>query len=279
MTPPTQPQRPAGALPGPSWLRDPLSVFLFLGGLLFALAAWREDAGPERVIEITEGDVNRLQQQWTGQMGRPPGADELDALIEQFVREEIYYREAMRLSLDQDDVILRRRLIQKLTFLTEDVAVATPPTQVEAEAFFNERQNDYRVPALYSFEHRYFSSDQRQNAKADAEAARTLADPQGDPFLLQRAYGERSLRDIGDLFGARFANGLAALSVDDAWQGPLPSAYGWHLVRLRERLPARLPAFSEVAERATEDLTAQRRAEADVAVYRQLRASYEVRYP
>ena len=214
-----------------------------------------------------------------GPDGRPPGADELDALIEQFVREEIYYREAMRLSLDQDDVILRRRLIQKLTFLTEDVAVATPPTQVEAEAFFNDRQNDYRVPALYSFEHRYFSSDQRQNAKADAEAARTLADPQGDPFLLQRAYGERSLRDIGDLFGARFANGLAALSVDDAWQGPLPSAYGWHLVRLRGRLPARLPAFSEVAERATEDLTAQRRAEADVAVYRQLRASYEIRYP
>ena len=73
MTPPTQPQRPAGALPGPSWLRDPLSVFLVLGGLLFALAAWREDAGPERVIEITEGDVNRLQQQWTGQMGDHPG--------------------------------------------------------------------------------------------------------------------------------------------------------------------------------------------------------------
>ena len=260
-------------------LKDPLTLFLALGALIFALADLGAGDGGDAGIEVGKPDIDRLRDQWRAQMGRPPTAGELDGLIEQFIREEVYFREAKRLSLDQGDVIVRRRLVQKLRFLTEDIATGQPPLEEHLLAFHAANADRYRQPERYSFSHRYFSTDRRDDARADAEAA--LAEPEnaGDPFMLQRSYAARSARELGNLFGAGFGESLAALEPADAWQGPIRSAYGWHLVHIEDRMPERLPPFAEVAGRVASDLNMERREQANDAYYQSLLERYEVHRP
>ena len=260
-------------------LKDPLIAFLILGVILFAVAGLLGGDDHNRVIDVDAAEVNRLTQQWNAQVGRPPTAEELEGLIESFIEEEIYFREALRLSLDQGDIIVRRRLVQKLNFLTEDIATSQSPSDDQLRAFHNDNAQRYRLPARYSFRHRYFSTDRRADAKADAEAALEDPEAKGDPFMLQRAYAERSERAIGDLFGRPFAAALAALSPAPDWQGPLRSAYGWHLVKLEQAQPATQLPFEEVANRVASDFTVTRREEANAAYYEALRGRYEVLRP
>ena len=211
-------------------------------------------------------------------MGRPPTEEEARGLLEHWLKEEILYREAKKLGLDADDTIIRRRLAQKLTFLNEDLANAEPPTKEELEAYFREHSADYRIPERYSFEHRFFSGDRRENAQEDARKALGNPETSGDPFILQRTYADRSAREIADLFGRSFAEGLAALESGrrDAWQGPVPSAYGWHIIRLTGRTPARDPRFEEVRDAVHRDLLQTRRREANEVFYQALRERYDI---
>ncbi|HEY5645180.1 MAG TPA: peptidylprolyl isomerase [Pseudomonadales bacterium] len=260
------------------YLKDPLVIFLVFGLLIFAGERWLSGGEGDYRIDVTVGQQNRMFDQWQAQMGRPPTAEEATGLLDQWLREEIFYREAKKLGLDQDDTIIRRRLAQKLTFLNEDLANAEDPTEAELAAYFQANAVDYRIAERFSFEHRYFSSDRRRDAQADARSA--LADPAvtGDPFILQRGYADRSAREIADLFGTDFAEGLAALDADrpSEWQGPVPSAYGWHLVRISARTPEREPVMAEVLQAVRRDFLQARRRDANEAFYQALRDRYEV---
>ncbi len=263
------------------YLKDPLAIFLLFGLLIFfAQQLFGGGGDADNRIHVTVGQQNRIFDQWQAQMGRPPTEEEARGLLEHWLKEEILYREARKLGLDEDDTIIRRRLAQKLTFLNEDLANAREPTAAELEAYFQSNAADYRMPERFSFEHRYFSSDRRQDAQADAR--RALADPEaaGDPFILQRSYAERSRREIADLFGKAFAEALSGLQAGtpEVWQGPVRSAYGWHLVRLTGKTPARDPAFAEVQDAVRRDLLQARRREANDAFYQALRARYEIRF-
>jgi hypothetical protein len=181
------------------------------------------------------------------------------------------------MGLDENDTIIRRRLAQKLTFLTEDLADAASPTEAELLAFYDADPASYTRPASFSFEHRYFSSERREDAEGDARAALAAGDPAGDPFMLQQSYANRTQREIGDLFGREFATGLAELAPAEGWQGPLRSAYGWHLVRLSDRKPEQLLPFQEVSRQVADDLKLERRREANRELFETLRARYDIR--
>ena len=260
-------------------LKDPLVLFLALGAVIFWIAALNAGDDGVNLIEVGEPDLNRLRDQWQAQMGRPPTAQELDGLIEQFIREEAYFREAKRLSLEEGDTIVRRRLVQKLRFLTEDIATGQPPAESELHAYYEDNAERYRRPTRYTFRHRYFSTDRREDARADAEAALLDENIAGDPFMLQRSYAARSARKIGNLFGTAFADELSALDPHERWQGPIRSAYGWHLVGLEARLPEVLPAYGEVASQVASDLNMERRERANEAYYENLLQRYQVRRP
>ena len=130
------------------------------------------------------------------------------------------------MSLDQGDIIVRRRLVQKLRFLTEDIATGQAPADTELLAYYEANAERYRRPTRYTFSHRYFSTDRREDALADARTALAGGEIAGDPFMLQRSYAAKSVREIGNLFGTAFAEALAALEPADRWQGPIRSAYG-----------------------------------------------------
>ena len=145
-------------------LREPLLHFVAIGALLFVVAGVMGKSGttdPERRLVVTEGEVLRLIEGWSRTWQRPPTRRELDGLIEDYIQEEIMYREAMAMGLDRDDAIIRRRLRQKMEFLSEDIAASIAPTGVELQAYLAENPDKFRVPPRYSFTHVYFSADRR----------------------------------------------------------------------------------------------------------------------
>lgn len=263
------------------WLREPLWVFIAIGVFLFWLDSRR--ATDDLNINVTTADVGRLTAQWQAQAGREPTAQELSGLIDQFVEEEVYYREALKYKLERNDTIIRRRLVQKLTFLTEDLATSADPSTDELEAFFTERRESYRVPQKYSFQHVYFSRDRRDDAAADAAAELAMlntpdARPTGDPFMLQSNFAERSAREIASTFGVKFAEALPSLKLNE-WSPPVPSAYGSHLVYLHAIDESYLPEFAAIAKRVTTDYATQVRQDANDKLKAALLEKYTITRP
>lgn len=256
-------------------LTEPLLYFLLAGTAIFAIAELTSGPTDDYRIAVTDAERTRIADQWRAQMGREPTNEELAGLIEQWVREEIYYREALRMGLDRNDVIIRRRLAQKLTFLTEDVVAGTSPSTEEVRSYFEANVERYQIPERLTFRHRYFSAERRPKAEEDAAAALADEAVRGDPFMLQKAYALRSSREIADLFGDEFAEGVAKLT-PGSWQGPIRSAYGWHVVLLEQRAPARLPSLEEVHKRVAADLSQDRRRRANDEYYRSLRQRYQI---
>ena len=261
------------------YLKDPLAIFLLLGVLIFAVDAWAPDPDDD-VIEVGVLDLARLSDQWRAQMGRDPTETELAGLLDAHLREEMLVREALKMGLDTNDVIIRRRLAQKLTFLTEDLALLDPATEAQLREFFEADSERYRVPARFTFSHIYFSPDRRATARADAEAALPKVTDDtwrsiGDPFMLRRTYAHVTSADIRKDFGTAFSEALPELE-GEGWVGPVESGYGYHLVRIDRRTPSRLPDFAEVQARIATDFDSKRRADANESYYETLAAQYRV---
>jgi hypothetical protein len=187
--------------------------------------------------------------------------------------------------LDRDDTVVRRRLAQKLEFLTEDVAAAREPTDAELAAYFEANRERYRIPPRISFTQVYFSLDRRGvAAEHDAGLAlaglragspATAASGFGDGSMLDDTYREKTPQEIDAAFGVDFA---AAVSTHEpgTWFGPVASGYGLHLVRIDARISATLPALSEIKARVRADWSYEQRRQANDAIYRRLLERYAV---
>jgi hypothetical protein len=268
--------------------REPLVHFLVLGAALFALDYLVSDpaerANPN-LIEISRGDIQRLAAAWERQWRRAPTAEEMQGLVAELVREEVLYREALALGLDRDDTLIRRRLAQKMEFLTEDLADQIKPNDEQLAAFFAERREAFAEPARLSFSHVYFSRDRRGSAtdadarlvRAELEAAGiTDATGRGDPFMLQSEYREIDAQDLAQLFGDTFARDVFTLPLDE-WRGPLQSSYGLHLVRVTAREDMRLPELAEVRDRVEMEYAYEQRRQVNAETFERLRSRYEIR--
>ncbi len=261
------------------YVKDPLALFLLLGVAIFVVDAWIPDPD-DTTIQVGVLDIARLSDQWQAQMGRSPTETELAGLVDAHVREEMLVREALKMGLDANDVIVRRRLAQKLTFLTEDLALLEPATEADLVEFFESNVERYQVPARFTFSHIYFSPDRREAARADAEAALPAVNEDnwrtiGDPFMLRRTYAHVTVADIRKDFGTAFSQALPELE-GDGWVGPVESGYGFHLVRIDRRTASRLPDFGEVRDRVATDYDTQRRTDANDSYYETLAGQYRV---
>ncbi len=269
-------------------LREPLFHFLVLGAALFLVHAVASDVfstAASRRIGITEAEIELIAAGFGRRWQRPPTADELRALVDARVREEVLYRAALAVGLDQNDVVVRRRMVQKMELLSEDLATLADPTDPELQAFFQERLEEYRVPPRISFSHVYFNTD-RRGAAAEEDARRALADlraatppprrapERGDRFMLQHDYALRSPLEVQQAFGARFAQTLFEL--EPGWHGPVVSGYGIHLVYIGERVEGRIPEYEEVRDRLVMDYNRMRRDRANELLYEGLVGGYEV---
>jgi len=265
-------------------IRDPLVHFLLIGAALFALAAWRGDsvtAGRERIV-VTGEQVAQARSAGALLQGREPTTEELAELVEPIVRDEVLYRQALALGLDENDDEVRRRLVEKMTYLTPDLADRQPSSDDELRAFYAASPQRFTIPSLVSFDQVFFSPGSRGAAlEADAaaglaalRAGRTTAEV-GDRTPLREAYDNAPREQVAVLFGDAMAEALFTAPPGD-WSGPFRSDFGLHAVRLRGRSEPRLPPYDEIAARVAEEFGAERRREANEHAYQEMRAKYDV---
>lgn len=274
-------------------LHEPLLHFLALGAILFGVYAYAErgHGGVEQAkqIQLTVDDLSQMILVFQSQWRRDPTPDELRQLVEDRVREEVLYREALALGIDKDDTIVRRRMAQKMQFLAEDVAASREPTSAELGKWYEANRDQFAMPPRVSFRHLYFSPDRRgARARDDAAAALTqlagqaedssLAAPLADAFMFQEYYRDRAPDFLGKEFGPNFALAVAK-SPPGSWQGPIESGFGWHLVFVDTLIPGRVPAFEEIEDDVKKAWLAEQRAQAWDKAYRDMRAKYMVLLP
>jgi peptidyl-prolyl cis-trans isomerase C len=275
------------------WLREPLLHFLLLGLALFAVYAYlhRGRVGIEssRQVALSLDELRQMDLYFESQWHRQPTPAEFQAMVEDKVREEVLYREALAMGLDKDDTIVKRRMAQKMQFLAEDVAAAHEPSSAELKAWFEKNSNKFALPSRYSFRHLYFSPDKRgKNAQGDAAKALAriagqaedtkLADLFGDRFMFQDYYGDRTPSAIAKEFGPPFAVAVEKLK-PGSWQGPIESGYGWHLVFVDTVIPGRIPAFEEMEPDVKTAWLAEQKQQAWQKAYAEMRAKYTVLLP
>ena len=269
-------------------LREPLFHFVTFGVVLFLFYTFvidRNSADESRSIRITEADVELLAATFSRQWQRPPTEGELRGLVDSRVREEVLYREALAAGLDRNDLVVRRRMVQKMELLSQDLALLTDPTDQELQGYFQEHREEFRIPPRLSFSHIYFNSDRRGPAVED-DARRVLAEitsrtpsPQraperGDRFMLGHDFSNRSTEEIEREFGSRFAEALSEL--EPGWHGPIVSGYGLHLVYVGDRVDDRIPELEEIRNRLVMDYNRMRSERAKDALYEGLLKKYEV---
>ena len=183
-------------------------------------------AREQQVIKIDLPLVEKLVAQWEGQTERRPNARELDALIEGHIREEILVREAARLGLDDDDIIIRRRLAQKVEFMMADETVKDLPNREQLRRFFDENRAEYDTPETLSWRHVFVESEaQARQVQAVLNADESDWQNKGKPFMLNRQYARQSELELSRLMGTQFAlalfrqkeQGLARASAIGFW--------------------------------------------------------------
>jgi len=268
-------------------LHEPLLHFLIIGGLLFLIYGLQNDglSNNDRRITISEADINRLTLILQKKMQRPPTQTELDRLIEQQIREEVMYREALIMGLDKNDTIVRRRLAQKVEFISADLATQVEPTDRELSDYLATHSDKFEIPGRINFVQIYFNTD-RHGKQVETDALNLLSELKqknspvdistlGDPFMMGQQHTQITEYETSRLFGKNFAKKLFSLPTGD-WQGPVSSGYGLHLIRIDNKTPALLPALTTVREKVRVEWFAQQRRLIDKNFYQSLRQHYEI---
>jgi len=264
--------------------KDPLLHFLVIGGLLFVTLSWlgRTSApmSPQRIV-ITAEQVAELARSAELLQGRPPTDEELQDLVREAVREEVYYRRALALELDVNDDEVRRRLVEKMQYLTEDTADPDPP-QADVEAYFAANAAQFRIPELVTFDQVFFSPRMRgdsvlTDADESLQAMQGGASPEafGDSTPLDGRFEAADPERVRILFGEALTEAVFAEAMN-VWLGPFESDFGWHLVRIIDRRSERDPQYAEVEVLVHEAYAAQRLERANETAFAQARAYFDI---
>lgn len=267
-------------------LREPLVHFLALGALLFLFFSWRGGgASASSRIVLTPGEIDALVTGFTRTWQRPPSEAELKGLVDERVKEEIAVREAIAMGLDRDDTVIRRRLRQKVEFLAEEAAAATPPGEAEVKAWLAAHPAAFVPEPRLAFR-QVLVSVQRRGAAARPEAERLLArlrkdgpsaatDALGDATMLPAEMPLGPVREVEQVFGKELARALVTLE-PGVWSGPFSSTYGLHLVLVRERVVETQPDLAVVRPLVAREIVAERKKRELDAFYARLLAKYPV---
>jgi PPIC-type PPIASE domain len=270
------------------FLGEPLLHFLLIGVAVFMLYSATNstvDQPPQEVVQVSPGRIGQLVEVFSRTWQRPPTRDELEGLVESFIKEEIYYREGRKLGLDLDDTVFRRRLQQKMEFLIEPDETALVPAKGELETFLAENASKFAVDERVEFEQIYFDTAKRGNdtnkaaeavlASLNSPGARVDPAQFGDPTVLPGKIKLAPARQIENNFGKRFADELVKLPTG-RWAGPIPSEFGLHVVKIDKLEPAYEPELADIREIVLREWRDGKRKEIANERYRALRDKYKI---
>jgi hypothetical protein len=261
---------------------EPFFHFAIIGALLF----WggekleQQQQADRYSIKIGDAELKRFSGLWEKQYGGEPSSAELDELAENYIRQEVLYREALNLGLDKDDEIVKRRLVQKLEFLQQDLWTAQEPPLAELQNYYQHHAERYVKPERVSFHHLYFSADKPGDTRQRAEAA-LVALNQGksvkaDHFADGNEFAQYSAEDVRRVFGNTPLSSNITKQEPQHWLGPFASGYGWHLVYIDQKIPTEQQAFNEVIAAVKNDWQQTLRQQKNAEAFNQLKQRYTI---
>ena len=267
-------------------LKEPLFQFLVLGAALFGLfhvVGNKKADAPEKIV-VSSARIENLADGFARTWRRPPGKEELQGLVDDYIRDEVFYREGRAAGLDRDDVIIRRRVRQKMEFFAEDASVPEP-SEAQLAAYLEANPERFKTEERLTFR-QVFLSATRRGAAIDRDGEQVsntlaLADKAvdtaafGDPFLLGEEFRSVSLTELAGIFGDVFAKRMAALELN-RWRGPIPSSFGHHFVYISERIQGGTPPLDAIRDTVRSEWSNARRLEAEHKLYGSLRERYEI---
>ncbi len=270
------------------WLREPLLHFLILGALLFLLFHFVKGGSgtKQNEIVITSGTVRTISEGFERVWKRPPTQKELDSLIQDYIKEEIYYREALANGLDRDDTIIRRRLRQKMEFLADGMGYIKEPTEKDLQSYLQKHPEKFRVESRYTFSQAYLNPEDHQKSMQQ-DAAQLLSklnnagnsvdsSQYGDRFMLGYYFSNQSESNVARTFGDQFAKRLSELETGK-WVGPIESGYGQHLILISNRTVGRTPPLSEVHKQVQSEWMTDEAKQTSEKFYESLRSRYTIK--
>lgn len=245
----------------------------------------REDAGR---VAFTEADLAQVRARFERTWIRPPTAVELRKAFDRYVRDEVFYREALARGLDRNDPVVKMSLVRKITMLGTAQAQAAEPTDAELKAYFELRAERYRIPASFNLMQVYLSPD-KHGERIGTDAAKLLArlrekDPRpeelaelGDTLMLPNVAKDMSEEQLARRFGTAFRDAVMSLGVG-RWEGPVESGFGLHLVKITGREESRIPEWTEVRDRVARDMQYEGSKAAEDQLYAEVLPRYQVVY-
>jgi hypothetical protein len=268
-----------------TWWREPLLHFVVLGGLAFFTHRVLFGAPPSEYVAPANAPIEQIRQDWFAAKGALPDAKEEAALVQEWVEDEILYRRAIELGLDQNDTIVRRRLVQRMRFFLEDTYRIEPPTDAQLQAWLERNPDEFALPSTTSFTQRFFSRGQRGTelgaaARFALEALKENPDAMvdGDPFFRGSAFDDATASEITRAFGQAFAQSIDDVPLEQ-WSGPVKSSYGLHLVYVSSRSSAEAPKLETVRDKVERDWLRAERARHNEEALTKLRARYSPEAP
>jgi len=266
-------------------LREPLVHFFVAGLVLFAAYEHHRAATDLYRIEITPERVGQLVAGYRAEFGEAPSRRRLDELVDHYVDEEVLYREGLARKLDRDDEIVRRRIVQKMQFLQQDLAAPAEPSEAELVAYYQRHRAEYAAPATVSFSHVYFADGaggpqagrrRAQAVLAGLSEAIERAPERGDSFPDLYDYSGFGQDAARRLFGDSELSRSLFTAPTGRWAGPFRSSYGWHLVRVQSVAPAAVPPFEAVRPQVRDALLAERQEAANRSSFAALKGRFTV---
>ena len=259
-------------------LREPLLHFLIAGAgvfLLYGILSGPGD-GSDKEINVSVGRVEHLVSIFLKTRQRLPTPEELAGLVDNYIVEELLYREAVAIGLDRDDTIVRRRMRQKMDFLLDDLAT-TEPTGEELQQFLDNQAERFRRDARFSFDHFYIADgdaamagpvlDQLRAGKLSKEVVAVRSG------LLPDRIDDSSETQVSALLGSTFTQQLMQLEPGD-WAGPIESPYGVHLVRIDRKVESVVPPLAVIRKDVRREWLVDRRKRSRDVMIDEIRSGY-----
>jgi hypothetical protein len=262
-------------------VREPLVHFLILGALVFAVHALvtRNAGDDERRIALQAAQKNELEKEFTRKRGRPPTPEETESLAHDWAREEVLFREGMRLGLERGDAVVRNRVVSKMKSVLEGLVILPEPTDADLEAWLAADRTRYETPVRWDLEHAFFAKtrkdarDLAEKALAELEKGAKL-EGTGDVFASGARHDNRSAEYLTRTFGKGFAAAIAALQ-PMRWQ-LCESDHGWHAVRVLRRRGGERPTVAALRGKLVRDWQNDQKKRLVEAELRKLTASYRI---
>ena len=268
---------------------EPLIQFLIIGACIYgayALFGTPEEDFRDTTVHVDSDRINAFISEWESRWNRPPTRDEINGLIQSYIKEDVLFRQAVAMGLNEDDPITRRRMAQKLEFLTSDLAMMVQPAEGELEQYFNDNSEIYLAPDRMTFSQIYFDPDSRGNTTL-VDAAEALVQLQaagvpteesmqmGDGFMLQSDFVSVTPAEAARQMGSGFVEAVVQLE-PVAWHGPVLSGYGVHLVYMYDYQKSPPAIFEDVQAAVLENWQLEQRDKFNAVFLENLKTRYEI---